>query len=53
VEAAASALTFDLDGIPLIVADRKTLIRTKRMARPSDAADREAPGDDTDRPFPF
>jgi hypothetical protein len=30
----------DLDGIPVIVADRLTLIRTKLTLRPSDAADR-------------
>jgi hypothetical protein len=51
VEAAASAMRFDLDGTPVLVADRKVLIRTKRTIRPSDAADRawlEALGDDTD-----
>jgi predicted nucleotidyltransferase len=30
----------DLDGIPIIVADRATLIRTKLTPRPSDASDR-------------
>jgi hypothetical protein len=30
----------DLEGTPVIVADVKTLIRTKMTLRPSDAADR-------------
>jgi hypothetical protein len=44
-------MRFDLDGTPVLVADRKVLIRTKRTIRPSDAADRawlEALGDDPD-----
>jgi predicted nucleotidyltransferase len=39
-EAATTAERMNLDGIPVIVADRQTLIRTKRTLRPSDAADR-------------
>jgi hypothetical protein len=39
-EANASALRIDLEGTPVIVADRQTLIRTKQTLRPSDAADR-------------
>ena len=39
-EADASAERRDLDGIPIIVADPATLIRTKQTPRPSDAADR-------------
>jgi hypothetical protein len=39
-EAHPSAKRIDLDGTPVIVADRKTLIRTKQTLRPSDAADR-------------
>ena len=39
-EARETAETMDLDGIPVIVADRLTLIRTKLTLRPSDAADR-------------
>jgi hypothetical protein len=48
-EARGSAMTFDLDGSRVLVADRKTLIRTKQTPRPSDAADRawlEALGED-------
>lgn len=48
-EASVSARTVDLDGTPVLVADRKTLIRTKQTFRPSDAADRawlEASADD-------
>ena len=50
-EASASAVQLDLAGTPVIVADAATLIRTKRTARPSDAADRawlEALGEDSD-----
>ena len=46
-EAQSSAERIDLDGTPVVVADRQTLIRTKQTLRPSDAADRawlEAPG---------
>ncbi len=39
-EAHSSAQRIDVDGTPVIVADRKTLIRTKQTIRPSDAADR-------------
>jgi predicted nucleotidyltransferase len=39
-EAAATADRVDLDGVPILVADRRTLIRTKQTLRPSDAADR-------------
>jgi hypothetical protein len=39
-QASGSAERRDLDGIPIIVADPATLIRTKQTARPSDAADR-------------
>jgi hypothetical protein len=39
-QAHASAERRDLDGIPIIVADPATLIRTKQTPRPSDAADR-------------
>ena len=39
-EARETAEKMDLDGIPVIVADRLTLIRTKLTLRPSDAADR-------------
>lgn len=39
-EARPSATTIDLDGVPVVVADRQTLIRTKNTFRPSDAADR-------------
>jgi hypothetical protein len=39
-EAHSSARRIDLGGTPVIVADRDTLIRTKRTVRPSDAADR-------------
>ena len=38
-EAQGSAKTVDLDGTPVLVADRRTLIRTKQTIRPSDAAD--------------
>lgn len=38
-EAQASARVVDLDGTPVIVADKRTLIRTKQTVRPSDAAD--------------
>jgi hypothetical protein len=39
-EASRSAASVDLDGVPVIVADPRTLIRTKQTLRPSDAADR-------------
>jgi len=39
-EAEETAETVDLDGTPVRVADRRTLIRTKQTVRPSDAADR-------------
>lgn len=39
-EAQSSAKRIDLDGTLVLVADRQTLIRTKRTMRPSDAADR-------------
>ena len=39
-EAEPSALRVEIEGIPVIVADVGTLIRTKRTVRPSDAADR-------------
>jgi predicted nucleotidyltransferase len=39
-DARPSAERIDLDGTPVIVADRQTLIRTKQTLRPSDAADR-------------
>jgi predicted nucleotidyltransferase len=39
-EAQARAERVDLDGVPVLVADRETLIRTKQTVRPSDAADR-------------
>jgi hypothetical protein len=39
VEAQATALSFDLDGTQVRVADRRTLIRTKQTMRPSDAGD--------------
>ncbi len=48
-EAWPTAKRVDLDGVPILVADRETLIRTKRTIRPSDAADRawlEAARDD-------
>jgi hypothetical protein len=38
-EAHGSAKTVDLDGTPVLVADKRTLIRTKQTIRPSDAAD--------------
>jgi hypothetical protein len=38
-EAQASARKVDIDGTPVLVADKATLIRTKQTARPSDAAD--------------
>jgi hypothetical protein len=39
-EANQTALRMDIDGVPVIVADRATLIRTKQTVRLSDAADR-------------
>lgn len=39
-EASEVAERIDVGGAPVIVADRETLIRTKRTLRPSDAADR-------------
>lgn len=39
-EAQSSARRIDLDGTPVLFADRRTLIRTKQTVRPSDAADR-------------
>lgn len=39
-EAHPKAEQIDLDGTPVIVADKETLIRTKQTLRPSDAADR-------------
>ena len=39
-DAHTSAERIDLDGTLVLVADRQTLIRTKRTMRPSDAADR-------------
>jgi len=39
-EARPTARTVDLDGTPILVADRRTLIRTKQTVRPGDAADR-------------
>ncbi len=39
-DAMPSALRVDLGGATVVVADRLTLIRTKRTVRPSDAADR-------------
>ena len=39
-QAHGSAELRDLDGVPVIVADPATLIRTKQTPRPSDAADR-------------
>lgn len=38
-EARASAVIVDLAGTSVIVADKRTLIRTKQTVRPSDAAD--------------
>lgn len=38
-EARGSARSIDLDGTPVLVADKRTLIRTKQTIRPSDAAD--------------
>jgi hypothetical protein len=38
-EARAGAQVMDLDGAEVLVADPRTLIRTKQTARPSDAAD--------------
>lgn len=38
-EAHGSAMTVDLEGATVLVADRRTLIRTKQTIRPSDAAD--------------
>lgn len=39
-EARGSAKIVDLDGTRVVVADKRTLIRTKQTIRPSDAADR-------------
>lgn len=39
-EAQGSARQVDLDGTPVLVVDRRTLIQTKQTIRPSDAADR-------------
>ena len=39
-EAAMDAFAFEVLGAPLIVASPRTLIRTKRTVRPSDAVDR-------------
>lgn len=39
-EAHVSARRMDLEGTPVLVADRRTLIRTKQTLRPADAADR-------------
>jgi len=39
-EAKGSARTIDLEGTPVRVVDKRTLIRTKQTIRPSDAADR-------------
>jgi hypothetical protein len=39
-EASPSALRVDLGGVSVVVADQRTLIRTKQTVRPSDAADR-------------
>ena len=39
-EASATAERVEIEGAHVIVADRKTLIRTKQTVRPSDAADR-------------
>jgi hypothetical protein len=39
-EAQSSARIFDLEGTPVRVVDKQTLIRTKQTLRPSDAADR-------------
>ena len=39
-EAHLSAERIDIEGTPVLVADRQTLIKTKRTIRPSDAADR-------------
>lgn len=39
-EAAPSAQLVDLEGASVLVADPRTLIRTKQTVRPSDAADR-------------
>ena len=39
-QAHGSAETRNLDGVPVVVADPATLIRTKQTPRPSDAADR-------------
>jgi hypothetical protein len=50
-EAQVSARRIDLDGTPVLFADKRTLIRTKQTLRPSDAADRawlEALPDDRD-----
>jgi hypothetical protein len=39
-QAAGSAEVREIDGVPVIVADVRTLVRTKQTQRPSDAADR-------------
>jgi hypothetical protein len=39
-EARGSAKSLDLDGTRVLVADKRTLIRTKQTLRPGDAADR-------------
>ena len=39
-EAHASARIIDIEGTRVVLADRRTLIRTKQTLRPSDAADR-------------
>jgi hypothetical protein len=39
-EARESSLSIDLDGTPIRVVDKATLIRTKQTIRPADAADR-------------
>lgn len=40
-EAALDAETFEIDGVPIPVASKRTLIRTKDTVRPSDHADRQ------------
>jgi len=39
-EARASAESIEIQGVAVLVADKRTLIRTKNTVRPSDAADR-------------
>ncbi len=39
-DAARDAVTIEFDGVPVVVASPRTLIRTKNTLRPSDAADR-------------